>query len=115
MYFASGTPMLNETVFRGRRLAIVGSICRDVKMGVIRPGKHLLEDGETPTTFVKETIGGGGANRRWPPPHWQRTCGFAERSARIPLGSGSNNRLSAKVSLHSCGVIQRRLPAARWS
>jgi len=54
--------MLDETAFRGRRLAIVGSICRDVKMGAIRPGTYLLEDGETPTAFVKETIGGGGAN-----------------------------------------------------
>ena len=54
--------MLDETVFRGRRLAIVGSICRDVKMGAIRPGQHLLEDGETPTAFITETIGGGGAN-----------------------------------------------------
>ncbi len=62
MHLASRTPMLNETVFRGRRLAIVGSICRDVKVGAIRPGSYLLEDGETPTTFVKETIGGGGAN-----------------------------------------------------
>ena len=54
--------MLDETVFGGRRLAIVGSICRDVKMGAIRPGQHLLEDGETPTAFITETIGGGGAN-----------------------------------------------------
>ncbi len=44
--------MLDETVFRGRRLAIVGSICRDVKMGALRPGRHLLEDGETPTAFI---------------------------------------------------------------
>jgi len=54
--------MLDETVFRGRRLVVVGSICRDVKMGAIRPGEHLLADGETPTAFITETIGGGGAN-----------------------------------------------------
>ena len=54
--------MLDETVFRGRRLAIVGNVCRDVKIGAIRPGRHLLEDGETPTAFIAETIGGGGAN-----------------------------------------------------
>ena len=54
--------MLDESLFRGRRLAIVGSICRDVKLGALRPGQHLLEDGETPTTFINETIGGGGAN-----------------------------------------------------
>jgi sugar/nucleoside kinase (ribokinase family) len=54
--------MVEETVFCGRGLAIVGSICRDVKMGALRPGQHLLEDGETPTAFISETIGGGGAN-----------------------------------------------------
>ena len=54
--------MLDESVFRGRRLAIVGSLCRDVKMGPLRPGQYLLEDGETPTAFITETLGGGGAN-----------------------------------------------------
>ena len=54
--------MLDETIFRGRRLAIVGSICRDVKTGPLRPGRHLLEDGETPAALITETIGGGGAN-----------------------------------------------------
>ncbi len=54
--------MLNEAIFRGRRLAIVGSICRDVKTGPLRPGPYLEEDGETPTAFITETIGGGGAN-----------------------------------------------------
>ena len=54
--------MVDESVFRGRRLAIVGSICRDVKSGVLRPSPQLLEDGETPTAFIRETIGGGGAN-----------------------------------------------------
>ncbi len=54
--------MLNEAIFRGRRLAIVGNICRDVKTGPLRPGPYLQEDGETPTAFIAETIGGGGAN-----------------------------------------------------
>ena len=82
--------MLDETVFRGRRLAIVGSICRDVKMGAMRPGQHLLEDGETPTALIVETIGGGGANRRWRPPPWGPTCDSAARSARIRSANGSN-------------------------
>ncbi|MEN6577594.1 MAG: carbohydrate kinase family protein [Phycisphaerales bacterium] len=54
--------MLSEAVFRGRCLAIIGNICRDVKMGPLRPGLYLQEDGETPTAFITETIGGGGAN-----------------------------------------------------
>jgi sugar/nucleoside kinase (ribokinase family) len=54
--------MLDEEVFRGRSLTIVGSICRDVKIAPICPGQCLLEDGETPTDSITETIGGGGAN-----------------------------------------------------
>lgn len=54
--------MFDETVFHGRRLAIVGSICRDVKIAAIDAGPHLLEDGETPTAGIVETIGGGAAN-----------------------------------------------------
>jgi 2-dehydro-3-deoxygluconokinase len=53
--------MLDDTVFRGRGLAIVGSICRDVKLGALRPGQYLLQDGETPAAFISESVGGGGA------------------------------------------------------
>ena len=80
-----GTPMLDETIFHGRRLAIVGSICRDVKMGVLRPGAHLLEDGETPTAFISETIGGGGANSALAAAALSaevRFCGGSARTAR---------------------------------
>ena len=78
--------MLDETVFRGRRLAIVGNICRDVKMGAIRPGSHLLEDGETPTAFIAETIGGGGAN-----------------SALAAAALGADVRFCGKVGADSLG------------
>src|SRR5689334_4962127 len=54
--------MLDDRAFRGQRLAIVGNICRDVKTAPIRAGEHLLEDGETPTAAITETVGGGGAN-----------------------------------------------------
>ena len=54
--------MWDRSAFHGRSLAIVGSICRDVKTAAIEPGPHLLEDGETPAAFLDETIGGGGAN-----------------------------------------------------
>ncbi len=54
--------MLDETVFRGSRLCIVGSICRDVKTAPIDAAESLLHDGETPTEFILETVGGGGAN-----------------------------------------------------
>ncbi len=89
--------MLDETVFRGRRLAIVGSICRDVKMGAIRPGPHLLEDGETPTAFVTETIGGGGAN-----------------SALAAAALGADVRFCGKVGADSLGQrLQRSLVRGR--
>jgi sugar/nucleoside kinase (ribokinase family) len=78
--------MLDESLFRGRRLAIVGSICRDVKMGAIRPGQHLLEDGETPTAFIAETIGGGGAN-----------------SALAAAALGADVRFAGKVGADSLG------------
>ena len=78
--------VLDETVFRGRRLAIVGSICRDVKIGAIRPGPHLLEDGETPTELITETIGGGGAN-----------------SALAAAALGADVRFCGKVGADSLG------------
>jgi 2-dehydro-3-deoxygluconokinase len=53
---------LDESVFRGGRLCVVGNICRDVKIAPIAPTARLLQDGETPTQAIVETIGGGGAN-----------------------------------------------------
>ena len=54
--------MLDETLFRRTRLCVVGSICRDVKTAPLAAGEHLLRDGETPTDFIIESVGGGGAN-----------------------------------------------------
>ena len=54
--------MPDESVFRGGRLCVVGNICRDVKIAPIAPTERLLQDGETPTNAIVETIGGGGAN-----------------------------------------------------
>ena len=54
--------MLDETIFRGQRLCVVGNICRDVKTAPLQPDKRLFQDGETPTDSIIETIGGGGAN-----------------------------------------------------
>jgi sugar/nucleoside kinase (ribokinase family) len=51
-----------EELFRGRRLCVVGNVNRDLRTAPIRAGTHLLEDGETSTDFVRETLGGGGAN-----------------------------------------------------
>ena len=89
--------MLDETVFRSRGLAIVGSICRDVKIGAILPGQHLLEDGETPTDSIVETIGGGGAN-----------------TALAAASLGADVRFCGKVGTDSLGErLQRALELRR--
>jgi sugar/nucleoside kinase (ribokinase family) len=54
--------MLDETIFHGVELCVVGNICRDVKTAPLCPDDRLFHDGETPTDSIVETIGGGGAN-----------------------------------------------------
>ncbi|MBN2294262.1 MAG: carbohydrate kinase family protein [Pirellulales bacterium] len=72
--------MIDETVFRGTRLCIVGNICRDSKTAPISPDVRLFQDGETPTESIVETIGGGGAN-----------------SALFATGLGAETRFAGKV------------------
>lgn len=78
--------MVDETLFRGSRLCIVGSICRDIKAAPLAPGGHLLQDGETPAGFITETIGGGGAN-----------------SALAAAGLGAEARFAGKVGADALG------------
>jgi sugar/nucleoside kinase (ribokinase family) len=54
--------MLDESVFRGAKLCVVGNINRDIKTAPLRTGDYLFADGETAIDGVSETIGGGGAN-----------------------------------------------------
>jgi len=54
--------MLDESVFRGAKLCVVGNINRDIKTTPLRAGDYLFADGETAMDGVSETIGGGGAN-----------------------------------------------------
>jgi len=51
-----------EELFRGRRVCVIGNVNRDLRTAPIHAGAHLLHDGETSTDFVRETLGGGGAN-----------------------------------------------------
>ena len=90
--------MLDESIFRRRRLAIVGSICRDVKVAPLRPGPHLWEDGETPTAFIRETIGGGGANSALAAAALGADVRFGGKVGADPLG------LRLEQSLVDCGV-----------
>ena len=78
--------MIDESIFRGKKLAVVGNICRDVKTAPIAPDPQLFEDGETPTGFLVETIGGGGAN-----------------SALSAVGLGADVRLGGKVGVDALG------------
>jgi sugar/nucleoside kinase (ribokinase family) len=55
-------------------------------MGPLRPGPHLLEDGETPAAFISETIGGGAAN-----------------SALAAAALGADVRLAGKVGTDRLG------------
>ena len=54
--------MLDETAFPGVRLCVVGTVNRDLRTAPLPAGDYLFEDGETSTPFVRETVGGGGAN-----------------------------------------------------
>jgi 2-dehydro-3-deoxygluconokinase len=84
--------MVDETVFCDGRLCVVGNICRDVKIAPIAPDDRLFHDGETPTQFIVETIGGGGAN-----------------SALAAAGLGADVRFAGKVGADALGA---RLEAA---
>jgi sugar/nucleoside kinase (ribokinase family) len=99
--------MLDETIFRGRRLAIVGSICRDVKMGALRPGPYLLEDGETPTAFISETIGGGGANSALAAAALAADVRFCGKLGADPLGG----RLQESLRRRGVATFIRSDPA----
>ena len=80
-------PSLDETVFHHSRLCVVGSICRDVKTAPLTAGEHLFRDGETPTEFIVETIGGGGAN-----------------SALFAAGLGAEARFAGKIGGDALGA-----------
>jgi sugar/nucleoside kinase (ribokinase family) len=79
--------MVDETVFRAGRLCVVGNICRDVKIAPITPDDRLFHDGETPTQFIVETIGGGGAN-----------------SALSAAGLGADVRFAGKLGADALGT-----------
>jgi sugar/nucleoside kinase (ribokinase family) len=79
--------MLDETVFRGVKLCVVGNICRDVKTAPLCPDDRLFHDGETPTDSIVETIGGGGAN-----------------SALFAAALGAETRFAGKVGADALGT-----------
>lgn len=78
--------MLDESVFRGTCLCVVGSICRDLRTAPLAPGEHLLQDGETPTDHIVETVGGGAANSALAAAGLGAEARFAGKVGDDPLG-----------------------------
>jgi len=101
--------MLDDTVFRGTRLCIVGSICRDVKPGLLIAGEHLLHDGETPTDAILETLGGGGANSALAAVHLGAEARFAGKVGTDALG----DRLRDAMRRHGVITFIRHDPRVR--
>ncbi len=79
--------MMDESIFRGRRLCVVGNICRDVKTAPLAAGEHLFHDGETPTEFLVDTLGGGGANSALAAAHLGAEVRFAGKVGADSLGT----------------------------
>jgi sugar/nucleoside kinase (ribokinase family) len=85
--------MIDENVFRGRRLCVVGNICRDLKTAPLSPGDYLFHDGETPTERLVDTLGGGGANSALAAAHLGAEVRFAGKVGADALG----NRLESAL------------------
>ena len=98
--------MLDETVFRGGRLCVIGNVCRDVKIAPIAADERLLRDGETPTQFIIETIGGGGANSALAAAGLGAEVRFAGKLGADPLGE----RLEAALRARGVAPFVRRDP-----
>ena len=54
--------MLPESLLASGSLCVVGNINRDIQASPLAPGPHVFQDGETSVEWIRETVGGGGAN-----------------------------------------------------
>ena len=88
--------ILDDSAFIGRRLCVVGNVNRDLRTAPIPAGDSLFADGETSAEFVRETLGGGGAN-----------------SALAAAGLGAEARLAGKVGDDPLGYRLEAVLAAR--
>ena len=87
---------LDLSPFTGASLCVVGNVNRDLRLGAIAPAERLFQDGETPTSSIHETIGGGGAN-----------------SALAAAKLGANASFIGKIGDDSLGQRLDRTLAAR--
>ena len=77
----------HESLFHGRRLCVVGNVNRDLRTAPFPSDRSLFEDGETSVEFIRETLGGGGAN-----------------SAAFAALLGAHVRLVAKIGRDALGA-----------
>jgi sugar/nucleoside kinase (ribokinase family) len=89
--------MSAENMFQDTSLWVVGNFNRDVKTAPIRAGEHLFSDGETSTSFIGETIGGGGANSAFAAAALGANVTFAGKVGADGLG----DRLKRTLQRHS--------------
>jgi sugar/nucleoside kinase (ribokinase family) len=100
-------PGLDEALFRGRRLCVVGNLSRDLRTAPFPAGEGLLRDGETAVDAILETIGGGGANS---------ACAAAALGATVTLlakvgADALGRRLEETLRRHGVHTSLARDPA----
>ena len=99
--------MLDEAMLREGRLCVVGNVNRDVKTAPVPPGGYLFEDGETSTDFIRETVGGGGANSALAAAALGADVSFAGKVGADEWG----RRLEAALEAGGVRVLLARDPA----
>src|SRR5689334_23568131 len=88
--------MLDESAFVGRRLCVVGNVNRDLRTAPVPAGDYLLQDGETSAAYIRETVGGGGANSALAAAGLGADVRLVGKVGEDPLG----NRLEAVLAAH---------------
>lgn len=98
--------MIDDSVFRSAGLCVVGNVNRDVKTAPVTAGPHLLEDGEDGVAWIKETIGGGGANSAAAAASLGARVALLGKVGDDPLGG----RLERTLARHGVTAHLRRDP-----
>jgi sugar/nucleoside kinase (ribokinase family) len=78
-------------------LCVVGNLNRDLRTAPIPAGEYLFDDGETSAAFVRETVGGGGANSALAGAALGADVRLVARVGEDPLGY----RLEAVLAAHN--------------
>ena len=100
---------MDESIFIGSSLCVVGNINRDVKTAPVRAGEFLFSDGETEVPSILETIGGGGANSAFAAASLGARVAFLGKIGADALG----NRIERTLRQHGLGAYLARDAACR--